>query len=376
MQVLLATYGSRGDVEPMVALAVALEEHGARVRVCAPPDDEFGSLFQRAGVELVPFGRSWRSWATPETTAEERVPSVDDFINEHIDATFGPLAAAAQGSEMLIATGMLHFVAGSVAEQAGIEHRFVVFAPGVIEPMPWQSLAVPALSAHRASLGLPPVDDVGAYLFTKQPWLAADPVLSPPVADGDSVFGLQAGAWILKDQRPLPVELEAFLTAGEAPIYVGFGSMRVAQESGEATIAAIRANRRRAVVGRGWADLGLVDDGDDCISVGEVNQQALFSRVAAVIHHGGAGTTITAARAGAPQLVVPQAVDQPYWGQRVADLRLGALHNGSTPTIESLSVALSTVLAPQTAQQASAVAATISTQGADRAARAIIDGLR
>ncbi|TIN04366.1 MAG: glycosyltransferase family 1 protein, partial [Mesorhizobium sp.] len=72
----------------------------------------------------------------------------------------------------------------------------------------------------------------------------------------------------------------------------------------------------RTVIARGWAELGLTDDRDDCFAVGDVNQQALFRRVAAVMHHGGAGTTVAAARAGAPQLVVPQIGDQPYWARR------------------------------------------------------------
>ncbi len=108
-------------------------------------------------------------------------------------------------------------------------------------------------------------------------------------------------------------------------------------------IKAIRAQRRRAVVARGWADLALIDDQDDCFVIGEVNQQALFARMAAVIHHGGAGTTTAAARAGAPQVVVPQLADQPYWAGRVADLGIGAAHGGPTPAFESLSPALEAV---------------------------------
>jgi hypothetical protein len=73
------------------------------------------------------------------------------------------------------------------------------------------------------------------------------------------------------------------------------------------------------LVGRGWADLTPIDDRDDCFVVGEVNHRALFGRVAGVVHHGGAGTTTTATRAGAPQVVIPQAADQPYWAARVAD---------------------------------------------------------
>jgi len=86
--------------------------------------------------------------------------------------------------------------------------------------------------------------------------------------------------------------------------------------------------------------------------------------VAAVVHHGGAGTTTTAARAGAPEVVVPQIADQPYWDSRVADLGIGAAHDGPTPTVESLSGALKTALTPETRARATDVAGTIRTDGA------------
>jgi len=114
--------------------------------------------------------------------------------------------------------------------------------------------------------------------------------------------------------------------------------VRASKDVARVAIEAIRAQGR--LVSRGWADLALIDDRDDCFAVGEVNQQALFGRVAAVVHHGGAGTTTTATRAGAPQVVVPQVVDQPYWAGRVADLGIGTAHDGPTPTTESLSAAL------------------------------------
>src|SRR6195256_6771062 len=114
----------------------------------------------------------------------------------------------------------------------------------------------------------------------------------------------------------------------------------------------IRAQGRRVIFGCGWADLALIDDRDDCFAVGEVNQQALFGRVAAVVHHGGAGTTTTTARAGAPQVVVPQVADQLYWAARVADLGIGVAHDGPVPTAGSLSAALGTVLAPETVARA------------------------
>jgi vancomycin aglycone glucosyltransferase len=231
-----------------------------------------------------------------------------------------------------------------------------------------------ALNTHRVANGLPPVDDVRHYLLGDHPWLAADPVLAPwqEPADLDVV---QTGAWILPDERPLPAELEAFLDAGTPPVYVGFGSMRAPADVAQVAIEAIRAQGCRALVARGWAGLAPIDDRDDCLVVGEVNQQALFGRVAAVVHHGGAGTTTTATRAGVPQVVVPQWADQPYFASRVADLGIGAAHDVQAPTTESLSAALSTALTPQTRARARAVAGTIRTDGATVAAKLLLDGV-
>jgi vancomycin aglycone glucosyltransferase len=184
---------------------------------------------------------------------------------------------------------------------------------------------------------------------------------------------VQTGAWLLPDARPLPADLLAFLDAGPAPVYVGFGSMRAPADIARVAIEAIRTQGRRALVGRGWADLALIDDQDDCFAVGEVNQQALFGRVAAVVHHGGAGTTTTTTLAGAPQVVLPQWGDQPYFASRVADLGIGVAHDVKPPTVESLSAALSTALAAGTRARAATMAATIRTDGAARAATLLLN---
>jgi vancomycin aglycone glucosyltransferase len=373
MRVLLSTYGSRGDVEPMVGLAVQLRALGAEVRVCAPPDEEFVELLAGAGVPMVPFAKPWRSWVRP-STPEERTRRVAEFI----DAQYDTVAEAAEECDVLLATAMSHFVAQSVAEKVGIPHRYATFAPNVLndpDVQSWNALFGPPINAHRASVDLPPVDDLFGFMFTDHPWLAADPTLGPWQEPAD-VAVVQTAAWILPDERPLPAELVAFLDAGTPPVYVGFGSMRVAKDSARVAIEAIRAQGRRALVARGWADLALIDDQDDCFAVGEVNQQGLFGRVAAVVHHGGAGTTTTAARAGAPQVVVPQAGgDQPYWAGRVAELGIGTGHDGPTPTTEFLSAALSTVLTPETRARATGVAGSIRTDGATVAARLLLDAI-
>jgi vancomycin aglycone glucosyltransferase len=228
----------------------------------------------------------------------------------------------------------------------------------------------PALREHRAAHGLPPVDNVRDYILGARPWLAADPVLAPWPEPG-SLKVVQTGAWILPDERPLPAELEAFLDAGPPPVYAGFGSMRAPADVARLAIEAIRGQGRRVLLARGWADLGLIDSQDDCLAIGEVNQQV--RRVAAVVHNGGAGTTTTVSRAGAPQVVVPQWADQPYFASRVAALGIGADHGVQAPTTESLSAALSIALAAGTRERAARLAGTIRTDGATVAARLLLD---
>jgi vancomycin aglycone glucosyltransferase len=107
---------------------------------------------------------------------------------------------------------------------------------------------------------------------------------------------------------------------------------------------------------RGWADLPLVDDEPDCLAIGEANLKALFIRVAAVVHHGGARTTTLAALAGAPQVVIPQLYDQHYWAQRIHHLGIGTAHAPGTPTTDSLTSALAHALRPYVAARARSIA--------------------
>jgi vancomycin aglycone glucosyltransferase len=351
---------------------VELRALGADVRMCAPPDEEFRQLLARAGVPLVPFGRPWRSWARPPTAGERR-QRVTDFIAAQDDT----LVAAAVGCDVIVATAMSQFVGSSVAEKLGIAYRCVLFCPDVLDGLDGQgfdALFGAPINAHRASIGLPPVDDVGEFMFTRQPLLAADPTLGP--WRGPTAFDArQTGAWILPDERPLPADLLTFLDAGEPPVYLGFGSMRtVDADSVRAAVDAIRAQDRRVLIGRGWLGMGRVDDRDDCFVVGEINQQELFGRVAAVVHHGGAGTTTTAAVAGAPQVVVPQGGDQIYWARRVAQLGIGAAHDGPTPTVASLSGPLGTALTPASRTRALTLAGSIGTDGAGTAAELLVAG--
>lgn len=400
MRVLLSTYGSRGDVQPLAGLAVRLRELGVEVRVCAPPDEEFAERLAAVGVPMVPVSDPVRALVTGTP------PTASDFdlrVASLVSAYYDAIMAEAEAGDVVVATGLFPSTAGvrSAAEKLGLEYVYLGLQPTVLPsphrpPFQYPSHPYPpevtdnrelwdlniqtmnvlfggAVNTHRASVGLLPVDNVRDHVITDRPWLATDPVLDPwQAADLDVV---QTGAWILPDERPLPGGLEAFLAAGAPPVYVGFGSMalRGAGDIAGVAVEAVRAQGRRVVIARGWADLAPVDDKDDCFVVGEVNHQALFGRVAAVVHHGGAGTTTAAARAGTPQVVVPQLVDQPYWAERVAELGIGAAHDGPAPTVGSLSAGLRTALRPEARERAAAVATSMSADGTEVAAKLLLD---
>jgi len=402
MRVLLSTIGSRGDVQPLVALASQLRTLGQEVRLCVPPD--FCDWIEGLGMPVTPIGPDLRK-ATSASVPAKPAPLSAEQRRQMIEGTvatqFETIAAAAQGCDIIVGATALQIAAPSIAEKMGIPYVFAAYCPIVLPsphhappplsmagqtPAPatadnralWDqhaehtnSMWGPPLNTHRAAIGLAPIGDVRGYIFTGRPWLAADPALGPWPDPGDRAV-LQTGAWILPDDRPLLPELEAFLDAGEPPVYFGFGSMRAPQDLSLVMIQTARALERRAIVSRGWADLSRVDHEPDCLVIGEVNQQALFTRVAAVVHHGGAGTTTIAARAGAPQVVIPQMYDQHYWAQRVHDLGIGTAHAAGTPTTESLTSALEQTLQRDVAARAQSMAAAVRTDGAQVAAERLI----
>ncbi|MEV0650432.1 glycosyltransferase [Phytomonospora sp. NPDC050363] len=383
MRVLLSTFGSRGDVQPVLALALRLRELGADVLLSLPPD--FTDMVEAREIPALPIGPSVRSFV-----GGEKPPTLDDaraIAATLVEARFTTLAAAAEGRDVILAAGLMPAGLREVAANLGIPYVYAAYQvfglptrsgnndyglpPAAAEAV--NGMYREPLNTRRSKLGLPPVDDVRAHVFTDRPWLACDPVLCP--TDDIALDVVQTGAWILPDERPLPPGLEAFLDAGEPPVYVGFGSMpmRAPADPAHVAVEAARAHGRRVVLGSGWADLTVVDDRDDCFAVGEVNQQELFTRVAAVVHHGGAGTTTTAARAGAPQVVVPQMGDQPYFASRVAALGVGVAHDGPVFGLDSLSGALGAVLDPETGRRAAEVAGRIRSDGVDAAARMLFE---
>ncbi|MFI5506544.1 glycosyltransferase [Mycobacterium sp. NPDC051804] len=384
MRALLSTVGSRGDVEPIVALASHLRDIGHDSCLCVPPGfEELAKDF-----DYFPIGHDPRMGPR----------KVEGGPPATVAAQFAVLREAVAGCGVIVGCAAMQIAARSIAEIADIPYFYTAYSPVTLPsehhspppvhgpPRPqgvsahaqwdvdaqwWNDVWGEGLNAARAAAGLEPVTDVRAHVITDRPLLAADPTLAPWPTPSDLTV-TQTGSWIRDDTRPLADDLIRFLDAGEPPILFGFGSMPVSSTVGATMVAASRNLGRRALVLRGWAGIEAPNDSPDCLTVSETNLQALLPRVAAVVHHGGAGTTTQAMHAGVPQVVVPHNFDQPYHARRVEELGIGVAHPESAPTPHSISDALATVLEPTMKSRALAVADTVRTDGIEIAAGLIL----
>ena len=397
MRVLLSTIGSRGDVQPLVALASRLKPLGQDVRLCVPPD--FQEWIEGLGFAVTPIGPRVQGYATaPPPTTPLSTEQRQQFMAATVATQFDTISQAAEDCDVIVAATALQVAARSIAETKGVPYVFAAYSPSVLPslhhpppPMPplpgqpapppadnrqlwardgerFNSLFGPALNAHRAAIRLPPVTDVRSHMFTDHPWLAADPILAPWPDSATHVT--QTGAWLLPDDRPLETDVARFLERDDAPIYFGFGSTPAPQDVA-VMIDAARATGRRAIFSRGWTELAG-GTAPDCLTIGEANLGALFRRVAVVVHHGGAGTTTAASLAGAPQVIVPTRYDQHYFAKRVGELGTGIAHAAGTLTVDSLARTLDVALGADVRSRAGSVAASMRTDGVDVAARRLI----
>jgi len=313
LQILISSVGTRGDVQPVLALALAMRRHGHQVRLCIPPN--FLDWAHQLGLPARPLGIAMRPGPIPDP--------MPDLIRDQFDT----LEDAARDCDLLIGAGTHQYAARSIAQLNRLRCLIAVYAPQHYQNRAlWNERSLERVNQNRSRLGLPAISDVLDHILGENPWLAADPILAP---EGK-------GAWLLPDHSPLSPDLEHFLEQGPPPVYLGLGSMPAAPGTAAKLLAA--AHGQRCILSRGWA--GLEADGaPDCLEIDDCNQQKLFPRLAAVVHHGGAGTTHTAAQAGVPQLVFPMFSDQFYWGERVQQLGLG-----ESASLEQLPDALQRVL--------------------------------
>jgi vancomycin aglycone glucosyltransferase len=401
MKILISSIGSRGDVQPILALALELKSLGHDAQLCVAPN--FQGWVESLGIACIPIGpdlRKLTAAAPPPGKKPKPTPEQMKQLAAHtVRSQFPVLMEAARGCDLIVAAGALQFATRSVAEALRIPYVFAGYCPAIFpsadhpppkmgshfsqslpgvvnrflwvrEERQWDELFLQALNEERAKLGLAPVARMLRHIFADRPLLAADAVLAPRAASIPEVQVTQTGAWLLGNQTPLPDQLESFLARGEPPVYFGFGSMRAEERTSGMLIEAARAVGLRSIISQGWGNLAPIDAGSDCISIGDVDHEKLLPRVAAVVHHGGAGTTTAAARAGRPQVVVPHLYDQFYWAHRVKRLGIGvAISSRERATSRSLEDALRKCLHAAIRDRAQSISRRIEPSGARRAAQ-------
>jgi UDP:flavonoid glycosyltransferase YjiC (YdhE family) len=352
MRLVLAPVGSRGDVEPMLALGARMQGRGHDVLAAAPPDCR--ALVESRGLAFAPVGADVGAWAAANAQGSRGggltvFRGFNRFMREQLALQLEALLEVAQGADVVVGEA-LQMAAPTAAEAVGAAYRYLVYSPIYLQSDRHAPVLVPryglpravnraAWTAYRAfynkllrddmdrlraSIGLEGIQDV--YSSTVGITIvAADPELAPVPADARAGT-VQTGFWMAPDDGPLDPGLDAWLDAGPPPVFFGFGSMPDPDPAAttRCLIDAALAVGRRAVISRGCARLGAEEDLPDTIRlVDEAPFARLFARVGAVVHHGGTGTTNLAARAGVPQVIVPHLADQPYFGWRAHRLGIG-----------------------------------------------------
>ena len=348
-KIVLATFGSRGDVQPMLALTLALQGEGHDVLLAGPPEKkawarELGCPFHPLGSDVTAFLDGMKNAHSPLSAF-----SFIKYLRGELVPQFYALRNILSGADLAVGAS-LAFTMSTVAESMGIAYRYVAFTPQLLPSGHHPFLAfkrqnLPAwmnrlgwriardldrfnlkaiLDRLRRKLGLKPLLDPWRHILGPRVILASDPAIAGVAPDVEVDF-VQTGYFHLRQPDVQLPELEAFLSRGSPPVYAGFGSMPKRDQAAIVPdiIRAARSQGQRLVINRFWDDPSNTPESEDLFFIRRYPHLKLFPRMAAVIHHGGAGTTACAAISSVPQIIVPHALDQYYWGNQVHRSCLG-----------------------------------------------------
>lgn len=363
MHALIMSFGTRGDVQPYAALAGALARAGHNVTLAVPAG--FADLVPRSSPGTIthhPAGSAMLRVlqdVMPQLSGPRDALRTLGIMTSAMRELNAECQAAAEAAQPDVVVYHPKCLAGPhIAEALGVPGVFSlplpIYTPTRAHPMPFFGGASFGALGNRASYSFRRVAGAmyGGMIndFRREVGLGrvsrlADPLKNP---DGSPVHILYpysrhvlpvpsdyppsahvTGYWFLDHDggwEP-PSQLVDFLAAGEPPVYVGFGSMgfgKGADRRRDAVLSALRVHGLRGIVATGWGGITTGEAGTDDVLVLEgVPHEWLFPRVAAVVHHGGAGSTAAGIRAGRPTLIVPFLGDQPFWGARVQALGVG-----------------------------------------------------
>lgn len=397
MRVLVAAFGTRGDVQPAVLTAKALVAAGHRCDVFVPPSSI--DWVRGLGLEATAIGLDYA--ATARAAAEGRFRDLLrtlPLLRREVDTQVDAMREVARHCDLVL--GCSVFAAGRLlAELHHVPYRFIALSPFLLpsadHPAPfvhtqtlpawlnrlswrfnevlWGAFLKGPLNRRRVEVGLAPVSAVWPTFLADVCLLASEPTLFPLAPQLPPTREVhQTGAVFHDDAGALSPKAAAFLAAGEAPVFVGFGSMSDPKPARTAAAIAegARLARRRVLVSRGWAGFQLADDEWVCV-VDEEPHTLLFPRCAAVVHHGGIGTTHAAARAGLPQVVMPHLLDQYYTAHRLTLAGVGFRAPRFGLTGPRFAEVLQRLAAPQLVERAKQLSTTFTTDGLQRIVRVL-----
>ena len=417
MKIVLLGYGSRGDVQPLLALGKGLMNAGFDITLAAGSD--FKDFVENAGLPYVGFSTDMQDLINTDVGKKWINNSSDNPLNEAKNMKKMMMDVAEEvGHDLLrvtedadvIVSGLPMFMsAHTIAEKFNKKHitiQFVPFNPtkegrATMQPTfptsrTWFNrfsgyvgqyfthwIFKDAVNDFRQKLDLAPMsywEYIRAY-NQEVPVIygLSKHVITEPDDWHDNIH--ITGYWFYdapSDWRPSEA-LCRFLESGEKPIYVGFGSM--SNNNPEATtqivIDALQATGKRGIIYSGWAGLNAENLPDDIFMLDSAPHDWLFPRMAGVIHHGGAGTTAAGLRAGVPTTVVSHMADQPYWGRRVHELGVGGnLIRRHELNADSLAAAIREMTdTPQIAANAQALSQKIRQEDGVMAAVKVFDQL-
>ncbi|BBY45807.1 glycosyltransferase [Mycolicibacterium celeriflavum] len=386
MKIVVACYGTRGDVEPCAAVARELLHRGHDVHMAVAPN--LIAFVESTGLSATAFGpdshkmleahwtfyrtffrKPWRIREVSRLSREAWEPKAEAW--QELSRT---LTSLAKGADLLFTGLVFEEVAANVAEYFDIPlatlHYFPIrpngellsFLPAPLrrstmlahEWLIWRG-AKEVVNAQRRELGLPDATLPSARQITERGSLeiqAYEKACFPGLADEWAKLDGQrpfVGALTMSLPTDTDREVASWIAAGTPPIFFGFGSVPV--ESAADTLAMITAAcaklGERALICAAGVDASQVAHPDDVKVVSATNFAAAFPACRAVVHHGGSGTTAAALRAGIPQLILSTDLDQTLWGSRVKRLKVGSKRRFSTTTSDSLLADLRTILTPQ-----------------------------
>ena len=382
MKVVLAGYGSRGDIEPSAAVGRELGRRGHDVRMAVPPN--LIGVAEAVGLAGVAYGPDSRVGMNPGADLVRSImpkmqnpismlPEVIEHLSQLASQKSATLTSLAEGADLILVGHNEQGLAANVAEYHGIPLAVLHTFPAQIWSSWWLGsfITKDIEDAQRRELGLPEATGPSTPLLEIQ---AYDELCLPrPAAqwvepDGRRPF---VGALTLELPTDADDEVLSWIAAGTPPIYFGFGSSPIEPFADAVAVigAACAQLGERALICGGANDITNVPHSDHVKVVAAANHAAIFPACRAVVHHGGAGTTAAGLRAGIPALILWFWLDQPMWAAAVEQLQVGFGRPFAASNQESLVADLRLLLAPQYLARAGEVVAHM-TKPAESAARA------